>query len=452
MVSTRHLRTGRSQRGFTLPELLIVIAIIAVLTSMLIGSVVMIKTRLKNLETSNRMQSILSALADYQRDSGQMAMALQAYANLGGPLAFSNLDVIHNHNIAVSGSADPTFIAVTGGYGLMWGTDYWSSHQNQDYWDRIEDVVPTPGQVVPSGWYEQVWPFQWPGSDWQSGGTTNPVILPYPWGEPGLCLNGAICDPAQPATTATNQIIEFHDPNNAMSNNYNDSSTYNVIPVVNSMTVNGNPFVGSYFSWNSTDGSQSAPAGTTVTGTRSDGSIVSTTSNMAVPFDLGYLSPMQTVSLLQVIGVLAPGAQGLSDYQSNRSTKAPWNDSWGNPLVVVYAMFIPERYHRTYDVENQRDLLLRYALQAYTYNRAVYLAVAAAGPVVNPSISVSTLATNATAQGTATFLQQYWQSIAKVTAAQTWTEASFANPPWQGVKIATSNGQTCFLSSPIGVH
>ena len=446
------MRSGRPRRGFSLPELLVVISIIALLSAMLIGGVVMVKNRLRNLETSNRMQSILMALSDYERDSGQVAMALQAYANLGGPLAFSNLDVIHNHNISVPTSADPTFIAVTGGYGLMWGTDYWSSHQNQDYWDRVQDVVPSPGQVVQPGWYEQVWPFQWPSSDWQTGGFTNPVILAYPWGEPGLCLDGSICDPAKQPTAAVNQIIEFTNPDSFMANNYNDPSTYNVIPVINAMTVNGSPNNGNWFQWAPTDSSQSSPASGLVNASRSDGTLITTTPNLPLPFDLGYLSPMQTVSLLQVIGVLEPGAQGLSDYQSNRSTKAPWNDAWGNPLVVVYALFIPERYHRNYDVENQRDLLLRSALKAYSYNRAVYLAVAAAGPTLDPTISLSMLANNTTVQGTAVFLQQYWQSIAKVTAAQTWTESSFNNPPWQGVKIATVKNQTCFLSSPIGVH
>jgi len=219
------------------------------------------------------------------------------------------------------------------------------------------------------------------------------------------------------------------------------------------MAISGSPSPNSPYTWITNDSTQTSPTVATVTGFRSDQvTTVNTTANMPVPFDLGYLSPLRTIELLQVIGVLPPGNDGVVAYTTDRSVKQPWNDAWGNPLIVSYALFIPERYHRTYDVENRRDLFLRSALIAYSYNREVYMAAGALGPVLDSSFSTQSLAADQSTIGTDQFLYGAWRQICRLCAAQTWTEQSFTNPPWNGIKTGTVKGQTSFLSAPTSVH
>jgi type II secretory pathway pseudopilin PulG len=439
----------RRLRAFTILELLMVFAIIVILTSMIIASINHVRQKAMQLETANRMESVLNALSTYNQDAGQVALALQIYCNLGGVQTFANIDMINNRNFALGGSANPKFIAMPGENGAMWPN---GSLQNNPYWDRILDVMPPQGLAVSAAWYDQAWPYEWPDSDWQQGTLNNPPILRFPWGRPGLRLDGTPCDPSAAATTVINHVVEFHDVNNWMDSNYGDPTTYNNIPVPNAWIGYGSSFGTSPYTWTTGSGGQFAPVSGTITGTRSDGSTVSTTPNMPVPYDLGLLSPMQTVLFLQIAQILPPGNDGVVAYHENRSPKEPWNDSWGNPLVVAYAIFQPERFCRTYDAENRRDLLLKSSLKVYGFNRAVYLSVGALGIKLAPSLNMGDLANSSTPITDAPLFVSMWKQITRVCNAATWTEASFANPPWHGVNIVTSGVETCFLTNPIEVH
>jgi hypothetical protein len=171
-----------------------------------------------------------------------------------------------------------------------------------------------------------------------------------------------------------------------------------------------------------------------------------TNSNVALPFDMGWMSPLPTIGLLQASGVLRQGTTGEDDYRNGRKSTEPWNDAWGHPLVVVYALFQPERYVRNFDQQNRRDKLLKDALKAYQYNRSVYLAVGAAGGSMP-----ATLPLTWAAGSDAVTMRDYWMQIRDVSGAAAWNETAFSAPPWKGLKRGKKNGYTCYVSTPTEV-
>jgi hypothetical protein len=197
---------------------------------------------------------------------------------------------------------------------------------------------------------------------------------------------------------------------------------------------------------------QTAPLVSPVTGHRSDGSTVSVEANQPLPFDLGWLSPISTIDLLKLAGTLDP-ITGERDYRTDRNPRRPWNDTWGHPLVISYAIFQPERFQRVCDGQNRRDLLLKKAYDAYGYNRSVYLAAGAVGPdraALGPVID--TLATSGSAAEDRVALAAMWKQICANCDAVSWTEAGFSAPPWKGVKLGKKNGMRSFLSVPSEVR
>ena len=86
-------------------------------------------------------------------------------------------------------------------------------------------------------------------------------------------------------------------------------------------------------------------------------------------------------------------------YRTDRNPRQPWNDNWGHPLVVAYALFQPTRNLMVNSVRVQEnpqcqdqfdhnvtanpevynnDTGLTQARNLYQYDRSVYLVVAAA--------------------------------------------------------------------------
>lgn len=140
-----------------------------------------------------------------------------------------------------------------------------------------------------------------------------------------------------------------------------------------------------------------------------------------------------TVRLLAAAAVL-PGDdpataadESVVAYESDRGRKAPWNDRWGNPLVVAFALYQPGSSAQLRDDKAQ-----------YQYNRAVYLAAGAAGEVLETPLAGDWTANRAA----------LWNQVRTVCRAGEWTETGFDEAPWKGVRRGKSGRLTSWLSAP----
>jgi prepilin-type N-terminal cleavage/methylation domain-containing protein len=449
-----------TRRAFTLIELLVVIAVIAILAGLTLGVVSSVRFKARALDTSHRIEEVLKGLASYSQAEGSTALALQTACDLGGVGRYSSLAVITEVvKVGGAGRAAPPLLVRPDGSGVAWATTGTESAQQQPYWKTVFDVLPPESGTVDPAFYASSWPYRWPETDWMSGGTVPPVLR-FPWGRPGLTLQGSPCDPAQAATAVVGKVIEWK--NNAadlsgsnftygnrwQQNDLSDPSFYDTVQITNAWVTGDSAAAGGPLEFTTATGAQTSPT-SSVTGHRSDGASAPRTPNQPLPFDLGYLSPLRTIELLTAAEVLGP-TTGAADYRVDRKPSRLWNDAWGNPLLVAYALFQPERFHRTCDGDNRRDLLLKKALEAYGYNRAVYVAVGAIGPdTAALRAQLAALAASSTSTGDAPALAEMWKRVGGACDAATWTEAGFTAAPWRGVKSGKKNGMRAFLSTPL---
>ncbi len=160
------------------------------------------------------------------------------------------------------------------------------------------------------------------------------------------------------------------------------------------------------------------------------------------PFALPSMSPTATVKLLVLAGVEVDAARWATDRAHNR----PFNDAWGNPLVLGYAFYQPPRNTtvtvRTMqagggvytDIDKVRfttyeDLFFTHAEQAYQYTKAVYLTAVAAGPVLTQPLSGSVVPADLAGDA-----QAIWNQATTACDAAAWNESAWSAPPWTGVK------------------
>jgi prepilin-type N-terminal cleavage/methylation domain-containing protein len=236
------------------------------------------------------------------------------------------------------------------------------------------------------------------------------------------------------------------------------------------------------------------------------------------PHLLRNLCPYYTRELLMAATILDPPntanpqRDGYHEYMTNRSAAQPWNDRWGNPLVVSYGLYEPLPTPPGSTTMNNaspweiQNLNLQAHQSAYAQTRIMYLSVAAAGP--HPRVSAAQL--QSTDEGTwcpvtgralapapagdPPLLLALWAQACEVceqavpltalpagitppaSAAydRDWSEQSFASPPWQGTTWGHMTpaayavdqnhllavpvpipyaGQTedCFLSAPVEI-
>ena len=174
---------------------------------------------------------------------------------------------------------------------------------------------------------------------------------------------------------------------------------------------------------------------------------------------LHELWPRSSEAILRHAGIV-PSAEA---YRADRRRGQPWNDAWGHPLVIAYALFQPPECGLTEASADgtrvyPRDLYLRRALEAYQFNRAVYVSVAAAGPVLSATHVPGGVPVAADEAAFATACGQIWQQVCATTMAEptkVWDETSFLRPPWDGVLRAkgtlANKGLTCFISAPVEI-
>ncbi|MDA3959377.1 MAG: type II secretion system protein [Planctomycetota bacterium] len=195
---------------------------------------------------------------------------------------------------------------------------------------------------------------------------------------------------------------------------------------------------------------------------------------------LADLTAAFTLELLQLAGGILPmddpATTGVNEaieaYTNDRNPERPWNDAYGNPIVIGLASYFPRRNTATVIKETVKygggggnktrdmirdDLYIRTNQKAYGYTRSIYLAAGALGPKRDSAISLDPSA-DWTSLGTGQ-LDLLWARITGVAGVdeggtQLWrTDATagvnaFADPPWQGVRKGKRDGYTCFVSAP----
>ncbi len=378
----------RSRTAFTLMELLVVLAIIAVLAAIIIATVPLVMDQAKALTTQQRLQQVKTQLGLRGQEMGSICYYLQnGIAAFGGTLEFERTS----------------------------GDDY---------------MVPKDGAA---------WHRTYP----QAQGLA-PLVLAYPWGQ------------GRTYYIREDWYANAFSPNLAVT----DPNTWSV---------------------------DEREAWAT-----------------AEEHDLSELYPRRSGEILVLLGL----ADSLADYRNDRGPQRPFNDAWGNPLVVAYAIYQPPRYAppsipawstghfyaagewvedggqrylcilthdnpsdpsdsgnrpgtsdgAAYWVEalHDDDHYLQQAYQDYGYNRAVYLAIGASGPSLSPNVfptgSVPTGGDDMAWDG---YLDALWAQVCTVCmpdATATWDESSFDDPPWKGTRQAEGGYQgvacECFLSTP----
>jgi len=175
---------------------------------------------------------------------------------------------------------------------------------------------------------------------------------------------------------------------------------------------------------------------------------------------IAELCPTRSLALLQRAGVLEATTEAEAVRRGNdRGPNRSWNDGWGQPLVVAYALYQPPRCQLGGPYGG--DFYVREALTQYQYNRSIYVAVGAPGMALDPILfpagdpDTSAFATYANWSATSTTL---WAHIIKActTGGQpTWDETSFDRPPWKGtrlgdLKVAGARLRS-LLSSPVEI-
>ncbi len=151
------------------------------------------------------------------------------------------------------------------------------------------------------------------------------------------------------------------------------------------------------------------------------------------------LDPLKTVRLLEAAGVLpaddtaTAGIDEAAVAWADHANSKPWNDAWGNPIVLAWGLFQPVTEEQT-AAANHR----------YHFSRAVYVAAAAVGPVA-PAL-------NGDPSNDAPALWAQANRICQPNATSAWDERAFAIPPWRGIKQARGEGADLgnhgFLSLP----
>lgn len=463
---------GRRRLAFTLIELLIVIAVISVLAGMILTVVVMVKDRAKLVSTTARLNAVLNALSTYAASEGSVAVSLQTRLDLGGAHTFNSVKVINNAIPTVApGSAEPPPFRQWL-YGGSWtktdvtAANYSANTERRTLWQRLSDnvmdVMPLAGETWVQADYTTTWPTQWPETDWYVDPPgAIPPVLRFPWGKPGLRIDATLCDPAQPAGLAGSGGNILNETTTSAGRPFPADAVGRSAVAVDPLEQTANSWVtlgnaaGTIWQWSTISAAQTDYV-TAVTARRSNGIPViavpepvamaaptAFAGNAALPFDLGHCSPLRTIALLQAAGILAPGAVGEDAYRTDRKPRQPWNDAWGHPLVVVYAMYQPERYQRTFDNQNRRDLLMRGGHKSYQYNRSLYFAVGAPGAEVGNSPQTWTAAEDLTV------LRDNWLWIRYICDAHEWDETAFTKPPWNGVRTGKKSLGNMSLKSMI---
>jgi|GEM_PF-4079206 len=396
--------------GLTLIELLIVITVMLVLVGMLLVVANEVRMRARITVTTNRMEQVLTGIQQVRSEGGSAALGL-IQGPLGMRLTFGSMR-------EVLGELKNT---------TRWPGNLFSQSGQQPPNLRYRDHAGDYRDEARVTWF--------PGDRYPSyiGEDLDATLELMPWPE---------LSPTRPdkAWYRTRWPVAWP------ASDW-DQATPGVVPV-----VWGSPW--GRAAWQMTS---ATVAGNPVTYANGD---LATTSD---PHTLAELSPLATLALLATGGVLTDGFTA-AHYRSDRDPNRPWNDAWGNPLVLASAAYVPNRH----DVKNAeadmnyrsvsrpRDFLLSKSLQQHGFRAAVYLSIGSVGPAVNatdiPGVPSLTAAMSWSAADDALALRGLWNHIRTTCRASEWTQDSFAKPAWEGLRrIKQSNG-FCLLMAPVDIQ
>ncbi|MBA2480970.1 MAG: type II secretion system protein [Planctomycetes bacterium] len=409
-------------RAFTLIELLIVIGIIALLSSMLLVGIGELRIRAKGIDTMTRMEDVLNKLQLVGQADGETAYQIQR-DGLGEDFRWDSLRAILRSS-DLTGQPNmipPNMKLREAGPMNVRIADF--SLEKQVCWLMRDSVGKYIKNTSGAAWKI--------GADFYTDDRGN--SFPSPLGE---SLDGTMEVMPPSPQDPTWYLIKWP--------TVIETVTPNIFPI---------PPTYNQTCWPVSDWDQAAPGIIPVRWcTPWDHGILSRTTGTIVEqrpqHNLGELSPLNSITLLQLSGILPKGAAGADAYRTDRTTSRPWNDRWGNPLVVVNAVFIPGRYdfnpgEETADLKRGRDYLLKTAKQLYLYNRAVFISVGAVGPKLRtPLPSPWTPTEDAIA------LRDLWIQIRETTEAAKWDETAFEKPPWQGTRQRKQGSERCFVTVP----
>ncbi|GDY14502.1 hypothetical protein LBMAG53_33800 [Planctomycetota bacterium] len=413
-----------TSRAFTLIELMIVILIITLLASLVLTGGSWLISQSRWLVTGQRLDAAVEAI---QRKRGESDGVMDDFMRNGigldvrfipitrllselmdtskyGPLPASNSPLVDSSDAGESVSVPPyvrreknAFITSAEfsftSYGIMvQARNLWNGvGRDQPVENLIAtcDIAPTR-EVLARGirpsayWYYSAWPVIWPMPAWDQADP--PTVTPHV---------GSGC-------AFTHTLSEGDGPTH-----------YRPIPP--GLTITGSPFgkkrIRAYPKFRC--GEHTMP----LTLSQPDLSQLGIVRDIGAmedpePGDLTMFSPLVTTRLLRFADILTTST-GLNDYRTNRKSDRPWNDRWGNPLVLSATVFIPPRqlaFHIfdppnrvadpflgsdmdgplyavqsraewfTQNLMRRRDLLLQAYREAYTYNRSVTISGGAVGP------------------------------------------------------------------------
>ncbi len=200
---------------------------------------------------------------------------------------------------------------------------------------------------------------------------------------------------------------------------------------------------------------------------------------------LSEFTPNFSAELLMLAGVLPleAGDGAAVDaarqmYRSDRRPRAPWNDAWGNPLVVGFAWYHPRRNttisnrgaggwsHNSLNAAlwsqaNREDLFIQRAKERYGYFRSVWVAVSAIGSEPPATITATELKDPAGVwTGNAGVQARIWASADtdcnREGGLELWRSRAgtdvIARPPWNGARQMRSSGSIRMLSAPLEIR
>ena len=167
-------------------------------------------------------------------------------------------------------------------------------------------------------------------------------------------------------------------------------------------------------------------------------------------FGLQDANPRRSGELAVACGT----APDLATWRIDRDPERPWNDAWGRPLVVAYALY----QHGPLDGATWTPSAAftrewNHKLERYGFARSLTLCVGAAGPrgSVPDTIDATALdgvwgliATTANRDRDGTSLWRVDYTTDPTVPVNATTHA-----PWTGVRKAKAEGRTCALAAPI---
>ena len=185
-------------------------------------------------------------------------------------------------------------------------------------------------------------------------------------------------------------------------------------------------------------------------------------------FTLSQMQAQDSAVLMELAGII-PDGQAAS-YASDHRAAQPWNDAWGRPLLLAWALYLPRKNTAVLNFTDRgshgvtasgqstrgqrEDLFLQRAMDAYGFHRAVYLA----GGVVGPFLPTTVPTLDVPSASFPVLLTDLWSSVVTVCNGEGWrTDAgaginAWTTPPWKGSVRGKLNGLTSLLTQPQETH